>query len=89
MKNFCNVVGLSYEGYEEQMLALFIAIEANWKENNMPSSSVASAKTNTKGRRELQRLTCSINYDGKRGATNEDNGKGRGFCLSVILVYRD
>ena len=48
MKNLCNVVGLSYEGYEEQMLALFIAIEANRKENSMPSSSVASVKTNTK-----------------------------------------
>jgi hypothetical protein len=45
VKNLCNVVGLSYE---EQMLALFIAIEANRKENSMPSSSVSSAKTNTK-----------------------------------------
>jgi len=61
------------------MLALFTVIEANRKDSSMASSSKVLAKTNIKGKRELQWLACSTNYDAKRGTTTKDNGKGRGF----------
>lgn len=72
------MVGLSYEGYEAQMMELFTAIEANRKASNVASSSEVLAKTNTKGKRELQRLECFINYDAKRGLAF---GKVRGIHM--------
>lgn len=52
VKNFCHVVGSLHEGFEEQMLALFIAIEANRKNSSMASTSDVSAKTDTKWKKE-------------------------------------
>jgi hypothetical protein len=33
VKNFCHVVGLSYDGFEDQMLVLFSTIEASRNQN--------------------------------------------------------
>lgn len=71
-------MGLSYEGYKEQMWALFTAIEANRNMRSMASTSELSAKFDTKGKRELRRLACSINYVVKGGPSNRDKGKGKG-----------
>jgi hypothetical protein len=67
--------------YKEQMWALFVAIEANWNTGSMASTSELSAKFDIKGKRELRRLACSINYEVKGGPSNRDKEKGRGICL--------
>ncbi|GLT55530.1 hypothetical protein SLA2020_286440 [Shorea laevis] len=77
VKNFCTVVGLSYEGYEEQMMALFSAIERNRKVSTVTKHTEVLPKSKTKGKRELQRLECSINYDSKRGSDSQAKAKVR------------
>lgn len=66
-------VGISYEGYEEQIKALLVAIEARW------STALKSA---VKKDRELKRLKCSINYDNKEGSVGRDRLNGRAFYSS-------
>jgi hypothetical protein len=84
VKGFCHVVGLSLEGHEEEMLALFRATEADRKTKASHTENgivVEPTPTSTKGKRELQRLACSINYDGKKGIASKVNGKGRGSTV--------
>jgi hypothetical protein len=78
VKNLCHVVSLSYEGYEEQMWALFIAIEANRDRGVLASTSNFSVKQENIRKRELKCYTCSINYDAKGGQSQRAKGKGRG-----------
>ena len=82
VKDFCHVVGLSLEGHEEEMIALFRAIEADRKTKTSPTKNgivVEPTPTSTKGKRELQRLACSINYDGKKGIESKVIGKREGL----------
>lgn len=65
-----DVIGISFEGYEEQFKALLIALETS------------HSKSTTKRDRELKRLTCSINYDVKEGSGGMDKSKGRGNIVS-------
>jgi hypothetical protein len=76
VKGFCHIVDLSFSRHEKQMMNPFKAIKDNRK--NTPNPLVPKTKTTSKGKRELQRLTCSINYDGKKGNAIKVNGKGRG-----------
>lgn len=64
MNFFCHVVGLSCEGFEEQVLALFTAIEANRNESSMLALLIYPLR-HIRGKRESKRLACSINYDVK------------------------
>jgi hypothetical protein len=60
---FYRLVGLSCEGFEGQLLAILIAIEA---EEVCRQHGIASTpKKWIKGSRELRGLKCSINYDSK------------------------
>jgi hypothetical protein len=63
VKGFCHVVGLSLEGHEEEIMALFKVIEVDRKNKTSPSvvDTIVAPPTNSKGKRELQRLSCSIN----------------------------
>lgn len=67
VKNFCHVVGLSCEGFEDQMLDLFTTIEANRHQNNLGSGTESCSKSLNIGDLELKRLVCSDNYDVKGG----------------------
>ncbi|XP_035543339.1 uncharacterized protein LOC118347632 [Juglans regia] len=60
------IFGVSFGGYEEQFMALLVAIEAS------------RSKSASKQDRELKRLTCSINYDVKEGSSGRVRSKGRG-----------
>lgn len=64
--NDCVVI--SYKGFEEQVRALLIAIEAG------QPSLVRSA---SKNERELKRLSCSINYNVTEGSAYRGKGKER------------
>ncbi|KAF5472286.1 hypothetical protein F2P56_009019 [Juglans regia] len=61
--------GVSCTGFEEQFWALIIAIEES------------RLKSATKRERELKRLQCSINYEGKEGSCSRDRTKGRGMNI--------
>jgi len=63
----CHVVGLSYEGYEEQMWALFTAIEANQDKGVLASTSDFFGKARQQRKMGSKRLTYSISYDAKGG----------------------
>jgi len=64
VKEIRHSVGLSGEGFEEELLALFTGIKAS--RSNQVSTSCS--KLEKKGSRELIRLCCSIHYD-----VNNDN----------------
>lgn len=76
--SFCHVVGLSCEGFEDEVKALFTAIEASRHQNGLADSPSSISKLGNRGQRELKRLACSINYDLKRGHSSRGKGKGRG-----------
>lgn len=60
-------MGLSCEGYEDQFMALLVAMEVG------RSTAMKSA---VRKERELKRLECSINYDNKKGTLGRDRAKG-------------
>lgn len=78
VKNFCHVVGLSCEGFEDQMLALFTTIKANRYQASLGSDPKCCYKLVNRGNRELKMLICSVNFDMKGGHSNRGKGKGRG-----------
>jgi hypothetical protein len=66
-------VGITCDGYEGQLLAVFEAIiDSNVKKAAGPSSNLS-----IKGTRELNRLSCSVNYDAHSGSTSRGRCKGR------------
>jgi hypothetical protein len=73
MKEICHVVGLSCEGFEEELVALFAAIEAS----NSKQAATSCTGLGKIGNRKLRSLVCSINYDANRGNASHDRVKGR------------
>jgi len=68
-------VGITCDGYEGQLSAVFEAIiDSNVKKAAGPRSSLS-----LKGTRELNRLACSVNYDAHSGSTSRGRCKGRDF----------
>jgi len=68
-------VGITCDGYEGQLSAMFEAIiDRNDKKVVGPSSSLR-----IKGTRELNRLACSVHYDAHSGSTSRGRCKGRAF----------
>jgi hypothetical protein len=62
-------LGVSYEGFEQEVAVLFPAIESSCKGHNVMPGSRKETGSRVKGVKEL-RLSCSINYDSKRNPTN-------------------
>jgi hypothetical protein len=66
LKAFGELVGTSFEGYEEEVIALLVSIEARRNQHQPPTCDNRSArKKGTKGSRELKGLISSINYDSR------------------------
>jgi hypothetical protein len=78
IKYFCHVVGLSCEGFEDKLMALFTAIEASRPQSWVGSVTDLSGKSGNEGNHELKRLVCSVNYDVKGVQSHRVTGKGRG-----------
>lgn len=76
VKSLCHFVGLFCKGFGDGLMALFTTIEASRHQNGAASSPSSLSKLANRGRRELKRLACSINYDLKGGQRGK--GKGRG-----------
>lgn len=70
VKEIQQFVNMGCEGFENQFLALFMAIE---------SSHVDLKKSGSQKYRELKRLTCSINYEDR---ASRDRVKGKGLVPS-------
>jgi hypothetical protein len=66
-------VGLSCDGFEGKLSALFADILASNAEQVVGSSS----NKGKKGTRELNSLFCSINYDEHNGNASRSRNKGR------------
>lgn len=70
-------MGISCEVFEEALMALPTAIEASHYKELVSSSKLGSIE-----KKELKRLSCSINYDSKGCSSSLGRTKGR-----AILGY--
>lgn len=79
-------MGLSCKGFEEDPMALLAAIEASHHNEEWASN----AKPDNNGKRELKRLSCSINYDSKCGSSSCSRVKGRSqsvlYEASIVIL---
>ncbi len=66
-------MGLSCDGFEEQLSALFAAIIASNTKQGIGSSSKAGKRIS----REVNNLFCSINYDTHSGSASRGSKKVR------------
>jgi len=81
VKGFCKVVGMSCLCFEDKLMDLFNDIEAHRYSNKVRHDNNLRAKFGNRGQREVKRLECSVNYDGKRGQSSRLTRKGRvGNC---------
>ena len=63
-KAFGKLVGVSYEGYEREVIALLVSIEARRNQRKPAHAEHRTPKKQgNKGHRELKGLVSSINYD--------------------------
>jgi hypothetical protein len=70
---YSHSVGVTCDGYEGQLSAVFEAILAE----NDKKESGSCLKVGNKYTRELNKLSCSINYDSRSGSTSQSRCKGR------------
>jgi hypothetical protein len=70
---YSHSVGVTCDGYEGQLSAVFEAILAE----NDKKETGSCLKVGNKITRELNRLSCSINYDARSGSTSQSRCKGR------------
>ena len=68
-------MGTSYEGYEDKVIDLLVAIDA-WRQQGV-SGSRRSINYGKRGSRELKGLISTVNYEHK-----ESNSKGGAFLLT-------
>ena len=82
MKEFGNCVGASYEGYEDEIIALLQKIEARRppQKQKAPSQKGGTQSAN-RGQRELRGLQSSVNYDVRRSVGCRNN-RERALMLS-------
>jgi hypothetical protein len=73
VKVFSQLVGLSCDGYEGKLSALFEDIVAS----NSEKASGSRSRVGKKGTRELNNLFSSINYDAHSGSTSRGRNKVR------------
>jgi hypothetical protein len=69
------IVGISYEGHKLQLLALLTYLEAE-RCNEVVG---AMSGCGTKGKREVENLKCSINYDARGSCSSRGRRKARGL----------
>lgn len=65
-------VGVSCDGFEGELMALLIIIEASHNQGEWVSNS----KSANRGERELKRLSCSINYHSTGASSSRSRVKG-------------
>jgi hypothetical protein len=69
-------LGLSFGGEEKRLNDIFLVIEEDWYCED------GVATSNTKGKRELKNLECSINFEAR--GSGYSRGKGKVACKFMI-----
>jgi hypothetical protein len=72
-KDLSHLVGVSCDGDDDRLSALF----ENMVECNSENGLVSSVRTGKKGMRELNGLFSSINYDAHSGSSSRGRNKAR------------
>jgi hypothetical protein len=73
-KTFGKLVGASYEGYEREVIALLVSIEARRNQHKPEHAEHRTPKKQgNKGCRELKGLVSSINYDSRAKKVSHDS----------------
>lgn len=75
-KAFGKYIGTSYEGHEEAVTNLLVAIEASRKTKAHVPDESKVRKQGKKGSRELKALASSVNYDSRSGKSDGGNWDG-------------
>jgi hypothetical protein len=78
IKKFYPIIGLSCGRFEDRLLALFEEIEEARDLSLADSKTKVSPAQGMKGKRELNRLTWSMNYEKKGAQSDRGRLKGRG-----------
>lgn len=60
-----NFGGVSFDGFEDRTMKLFTDIEEKWRKVAVFETKRGGNRV-SKGKRELKRLQCSINYEGRK-----------------------
>jgi hypothetical protein len=83
VKGYYKLVEVSYDQYEDKLLALFEEIEAKRVHPWADSLAMVTTISRVKGQREIKRLDCSTNYEKKGEQSNKRRGKRRGVsCVT-------
>jgi hypothetical protein len=75
-------IGLSCEGFEDRMIAMFEEIEAAGERFLASPKTLYPSNQGANGKRELNRLAWSINYEKKGVLSARGRTKGRGLSCS-------
>lgn len=65
INGFSKFLGVSYDGFEDRTMQLFKGIEDRWRKDSVTKAKKGGSKAK-KGARELKRLQCSVNYEGRK-----------------------
>ncbi|KAG5528718.1 hypothetical protein RHGRI_029397 [Rhododendron griersonianum] len=86
ISGFSKFLGVSYDGFEDRTMRLFLDIEEKWRKGAVKVTKKGGSKVNS-GARELKRLECSINYDGrkKEGEKGFEGVEG----VNLLSFYED
>lgn len=68
VRGLSKFLGMSYGGYEDQVISLFSGIDKKWKANGVVSPRRRVVSPEERRRRELKKLEWSINYVGSEGS---------------------
>jgi hypothetical protein len=77
---FCQELGSECDGHEEELMALFAAIEANRNNRKGGNANKKGDKVGNRSNRELKRLESTVNYDVKGSAIVSGKGRNGKFC---------
>jgi hypothetical protein len=78
VKNIYQIIGLSCEGSEDKLVAIFEEIEDARDSSLEGSKTKFPSSQRVKGQRELNRLAWSINYEKKGVQSVSERHRGRG-----------
>lgn len=66
MKIFYEFLGLSFAGFEEDIVSLFSTIDQRRRTKGSQTTSKRGSYSGGRGQRELKKLQWSLNYEGKQ-----------------------
>ena len=79
---FCKYVGVSVEGFEEDIMRILVEIESRRCFVSASKAGKRGTMSSSRKERELKKLISTINYDGAAGREAEVRNEGR--QISVI-----